>query len=516
MYNILLTDDEQIVIDSLSFIINKNFESEVKIFTALSGTQALEIATREEIDIIFMDINMPGLNGLETVSCITKLKPDIVIVILSAFDRFQYAQEAMNLGAFKYITKPVNRNIVIQTIRSAMDAIDNSRGNQNVNQELHKKMDLISPMIENDFIYACIYNNDKNGDITSYLEYFNMQNLPWCFMCMEIPNINSENQYKIYLQIRQTINENHHCLISTFMMNRLVIFYPLYSVNKTQDTVNQECNKIYNQLCYKVGKGIKVGVSLIETDYAKINQSYNEAIGALNRISSLGGIEYSGAKEIGEISQKRNLNEYKNQIVLKLRQGNANGLKNFLELYFSLLQKTETQLPKIKNKLFDLIVTANNATVEINKDFNSEEFESAFSILQSEDDISMLHDFLERMLMQNLAAILEVSKDKENPVIEKICLYINQNLAEDITLEQMADYAGVNSFYLSKLFKEEKGVTFINFLTDKRLEQAKKLLKETNLSIKEITSEIGYNDQNYLSRLFKNKFGLSPKEFRNI
>ena len=83
MYNILLTDDEQIVVDSLSFIINKNFENQVNIKRALSGTEAIELVTRENIDIIFMDINMPGLNGLETVSCITKLKPNICIIIFN-------------------------------------------------------------------------------------------------------------------------------------------------------------------------------------------------------------------------------------------------------------------------------------------------------------------------------------------------------------------------------------------------------------------------------------------------
>ena len=124
MYNILLTDDEQIVIDSLSFIINENFEGQVNTYTALSGTQALEVVTNNKIDIIFMDINMPGINGLETISCITKLKPDTVIIMLSAFDKFQYAQEAMNIGAFKYLTKPINKNTIIQTIRSAMDLID--------------------------------------------------------------------------------------------------------------------------------------------------------------------------------------------------------------------------------------------------------------------------------------------------------------------------------------------------------------------------------------------------------
>ena len=77
-----------------------------------------------------------------------------------------------------------------------------------------------------------------------------------------------------------------------------------------------------------------------------------------------------------------------------------------------------------------------------------------------------------------------------------------------------ADFAGVSSFYLSKLFKEEKGETFINFVSDKRLEKSCQLLAETDLSIKEITADVGYNDQNYYSRIFKSKYGLSPKEYR--
>ena len=169
MYNILLTDDEQIVIDSISFIINNNFEGQVKIFTALSGTQALEIVTRNDIDIIFMDINMPGINGLETVSCITKLKPETVIIMLSAFDNFQYAQEAINIGAFKYLTKPFNKNTIIQTIRTAMDVVDSKRGNKNIESELNKKLDLVSPILESDFIYSCVFNNNKS-DISKYFE----------------------------------------------------------------------------------------------------------------------------------------------------------------------------------------------------------------------------------------------------------------------------------------------------------------------------------------------------------
>ena len=224
MYNILTCDDEQIVIDSLQFIIKKNFEGQVNLFSALSGSDALAIASREKIDIIFMDINMPGMSGLETISCIMNLKPETVIVVLSAFDKFQYAQEAMNLGAYKYITKPVNRNVVIQTVRNAMNLVDERRGKDSDDQELLKKLDTVSPMVESDFIYSCIFSSEKKEDLSSYLEYFNMSVTNYFFACIEVPHIDSSNQYEKYNSIRKLLTEKFKCLIGSFMANRLVLF----------------------------------------------------------------------------------------------------------------------------------------------------------------------------------------------------------------------------------------------------------------------------------------------------
>ena len=128
MYQILLTDDEQIVTDSLAYIIEKKFPGQTNIFKAGSGSEAIQICRSNKIDIIFMDINMPGLNGLEAISEIKQFNPSAIVIILSAFDKFQYAQEAMALGAFRYLTKPVNRNLVSQTVRYAMGIIDSVQG----------------------------------------------------------------------------------------------------------------------------------------------------------------------------------------------------------------------------------------------------------------------------------------------------------------------------------------------------------------------------------------------------
>ena len=516
MFNILLTDDEQIVIDSLSFIINKNFSEEIKIYTALSGTEAIEIVMKENIDIIFMDINMPGLNGLETVSVITKLKPNTVVVILSAFDRFQYAQEAMNLGAYKYITKPVNRNVVIETIKGAMDLVDQKKGKLSADIELHKKLDMVSPMIENDFIYACIFNNEKSIDLDSYLEYFNLSDNPWLFCCFEFPNINSENQYDTYLKIHDLLNSEHRCLVSSFMMNRITVYVPIFSSYPDEQEVQELIKKLYTNLCYNISAGIRSGVSRIYSDKTQLQATYNEALSALNKVSSTGGIIFAGS-ELSETKKTHsNSSEFRTQILNKLLLGDRNGVKTFLEMYVTELVSEQIPLDKIKNSLFELMVTANNSTKESCKNFTNETFDNAFSILSSENDIAMLKEYVQKVLFECVHVIQNEKSQDTNPTIQKVIDYVDSHLSEDISLEQMADYSGVSSFYLSKLFKEEKGVTFINFISDKRLEKARQLLSDTELSIKEITAEVGYNDQNYFSRIFKNKYGISPKEYRQI
>ena len=520
MFNILVTDDEQIVIDSLSFIINKNFPDEMKVFTALSGTEAIEIVMKENIDIMFMDINMPGLSGLETVSVITKLKPNIVFVILSAFDRFQYAQEAINLGAYKYITKPVNRNVVIETIRGAMQLVQEKQGKLSADMELHKKLDLVSPMIENDFIYACIYNNEKSIDLSSYLDYFNLADNPWVFCCFEFPNINSDNQYSTYLKIHELLNTEHRCLVSSFIMNRIVVFFPIFSENPEYSEIQEQIKKFYTSLSYNISAGIRAGVSTICSDKSRLQASYSEALSALNKTTADGGIVFSDGISISgdqeNLVKKSGVGEFKNQIINKLSSGDSNGVKSFLELFTSELISQNLAVDKIKNSFFELIVTANNATRELNKNFSSDTFDNAFATLSAENDTKLIKEFAQKFLMECTQAVSSIKKAEENPIIKKVCAYVDENLSCDISLETAADFAGVSSFYLSKLFKEEKGETFINYISDKRLEKSRQLLESTELSIKEITAEVGYNDQNYFSRIFKSKYGLSPKEYRKV
>ena len=231
MYNILLTDDEQIVIDTLSFILNKNFSEEVQLYTALSGANALEIVRREKIDIIFMDIHMPGINGLETISLIKQINPNIVIVILSAYDQFQYAQEAINLGAYKYLTKPVNRNLIVQTARNCMSLVDTKRGALTNNLELHEKLNFVSSIVESDFIYSCIFSNTTT-DFSSYLEYFDIKDVPFFMCCIEFSMMEQNRRYDAYMKLKDILTSKSKCIIGSFMTNRVGAFFPIKRVKR--------------------------------------------------------------------------------------------------------------------------------------------------------------------------------------------------------------------------------------------------------------------------------------------
>ena len=518
MYSILLTDDEQIMIDSLKFIIKKNFPTQVELFSALSGTEALEIAAKHPIDIIFMDINMPGLNGLETLKYIAQSKPDTVVIILSAFDQFQYAQEALNLGAYKYLTKPVNRNTVTETVRGAMELVDKKRGQIAGEEELHKKLDLVSPMVESDFIYSAVFGTGK--DVSDYFSYFDIIGCSWCLCCLEIPRIEAKNQYEVYSTLRSILTEKAQCIIGSFMLNRIVVFFSFLpdadgKGTALQQHVEELLTDIYRQLSIHICSGIRAGVSTLETDVTHTNAAYNQSLEVLDSVPADGGIRF--AESVQERpEQKASAGEIAEKIFGRIRSGDPAMLAPLVRTYCSALAGQHGgDMDKIKNALFELLVNVRNITTEIDASYRNEAFDNAFSVLRNENSMEQLELFVQSRCSECAAAVLRISSQQENPIISKAAEFIAAHLAEDISLERIAQEINVSPFYLRKLFKEEKNENYISYLTGMRMEKARALLKEPRASIKEVSAAVGYNDQNYFSRIFRNKFGMTPTEFRD-
>ena len=515
MYNILLTDDEKIVIDSLTIILNKNFQDKVQLFSALSGPDALAITESKKIDIVFMDIHMPGMNGLETIRLMKQLNPSIIIIILSAYDQFQYAQEAINLGAYKYLTKPVNRNLILQTVKDAFVMVDSFRGKLNQSIEMHKKLNIVSSMVESDFIYSCIFNSSKNVDFSTYLKYFEIEDHFWFMVCLEVSQITQEKKYETYMKIRDIFTSKCRSLIGSFMANRIGIFVPMKNnADLSYENAKSLMNTIFTILSTNISFGIRIGVSEIEKDINKTFSAYNNAIAALNKVPPVKGIMFFPELEENKSSTTA-IEQIETRLLNRIRLGDAGSVRQLVSLFCqSLSDYYQNDMDKIKNAVFEFLVNMRNSILELDENYSNPAFEAAFSFLSKMTYLQEIEQFVLKRSMECVTLACGVRKNNGNPIIAQACEYLEKNIAKDITLESTASILNVSSFYLSKLFKKEKGENFISYLTNLRLKMAKELLKDKTKIIKEITAAVGYNDQNYFSKLFKQKFGITPTEFR--
>ena len=113
MYKIMIGDDEGIVIDALTFIINRHFEGKCIIESAKSGRSVIELAENFRPDIVIMDIQMPGINGIEAMKEIKEMNSNTIFIVLSAYDKFDYAREALNIGALDYLNKPIQQDAIV-------------------------------------------------------------------------------------------------------------------------------------------------------------------------------------------------------------------------------------------------------------------------------------------------------------------------------------------------------------------------------------------------------------------
>ncbi len=528
MYKIMLADDEGIVIDSLRFIIEKNFNDICIVEHATTGRSVIELAEKFKPDIAIMDIQMPGINGIEAMKEIRKTNSSVVFIVMTAYDKFNYAKEAINLGVLEYMTKPVNHTVIVKVIQKAMDIIEEDRKKRSNDLLIREKLEIVVPIIESDFIYAAISGDDLTGVEVNFRNLLGIREDNGMMLVLEIgdsieggmltnPVGVSVKAQTFYPVIRENLKEEFNCIVGPIMVNKIAIFLPNSKMQLEYDDrtmLIEKMRRVIRDLTKRIDVQFKVGIGSV-TPLSRLIDSYKEALTAIR--NGKGRVVHIKDLPVGCEYEEDYPIEIERTLFERIEKGNMEGTKEEANRFFDwMIEHYPDCEMDIKLKVLEFILFAEQrAFLSGGMTYYFRYRKDYLSTLMQIDNYDHLRRWFIDKVIEACRNITSKREEQTSGVIARAKAFIEDNYSKDISLDDVSRIVDISPYYFSKLFKEETGENFIEYLTNIRIERAKQLLQNKEVSIKNICVETGYSDPNYFSRIFKKQVGITPTEYRD-
>ena len=532
MYRIMLTDDEGIVLNSLTFLVEKNFEGQFEIETAKSGRAAIETAEHFRPDIIFMDIQMPGINGIDAMREIREFLPGVIFIVLTAYDKFDYAKEAINLGVMEYINKPFNQQAIVDVINQAVKELDLRREKRRNELRTKERLETVVPIIENGFVFSLILHEHFEEDISNYKNLLGIE-AEYGFMMVIVFGDSQQDNYMTnnigssiraqttyYSKVREILKETFpDVIVGNVTSNKIPAFFPydesLMKYRDREDIIEKSRVAARAMRAATDDTHYRIGIGGVVRIADSVN-SYEDAIKAL--YSTNGSVAHVDDLPIAVSYESNYPIDIEDKLFDYLGEGNADEAVVYASKFFDwMLDTSKDDVMSIRLKALEYVLRA-----------ESDMYRSGTgTIYRFGSRTTYLNDVMTSPTMDALKTwyldkirtaaenINKGSVDHTHHLIKKALEYIEENYSKDISLDDISKELNLSTYYFSKLFKEEKGENFVEYLTERRVEKAKELMKDPSRSIKEISSECGYSDPNYFSRIFKKNTGMTPTEYKD-
>lgn len=518
----LIVDDEPIAINSVEYIIKNNFKELQVDGKAKSGREAIERAYDLKPDIVLIDIKMPGINGLDAIRKIKDTNPDIYFIIMSAYDYFDYATEAMALGAVEYLLKPIKEDKLIEALKKAICVISQKRERVSLELELKEKLEIIVPTLESGFIHTLCMAEDNTEELINFSRLLEMENKGGYVMAIEFSEKNvigkqnkigvSVKTHKHYVDYRDILKSMCKCIVGPIMLNRLIVFIldePKEDIFDIKTSATKLAKTFSDRICIN-NRDVLIGIGRYYKSVLDAKKSYKEAMQALLIVSSGDDSILHIDDMIQEYKDNLDFEEkLKHEILTKAAKGDINSTLLAIDNIFSRILEDARDLNDIKNKCIVLAVDFTKHLGSLTYDLYT-----IISKIMNTTSSNDLRDVLKSYVKHIVDELSAYRQKKISSIIEKADNYIQEHYAEDIKLEEIARVVNLSPYYFSRFYKEISGINFIERLINIRIEKAKNYFENTDLSIKEISGMVGYSDPNYFSKLFKKTTGCTATEYR--
>ncbi|WP_215701424.1 response regulator [Clostridium sp. MCC353] len=507
MSSLMIVEDEPIERAALKLMIQANCPLISRIEEAENGLQALELCKKLVPDIVMVDINMPGINGLETIREMKKVCGRSRYIILSSYNHFEYAQKALTLGVEQFLLKPAKISELKKVIEDVILKISAEQETEQKKSALLTSVEEIKPIVELDCIYGMISGKSRE-ELQRLISFLGFEaDTGFCFVCSY-----EKNPRYLLRKVKGALQDvGLNCIGELFHTE--LVFYIL-SRNQIEMRKTSEVGHFVRMLLDELGRSeCRLGIGTIYELGSGLRESYREALRAVELCEESSYLVY---KMTGS-GDKDNRNSY-DEVIAKILNGIKSGEEEAVLCCTGEILRAATintySFKQLKENIYQFMILC---LKEIQRYYVR--LESADYSRMSIDEVTALEDHMavETYIRLHLKAVLEetgdLNKEKSNQIVGRALNYIESNYQNNIMLEQVAEALDISPYYLSRLLKKYTEKNFTDLLSEKRVEEAKKLLKGPK-SIKEITYEVGFNSQNYFAKIFKKYENCTPTEYR--
>lgn len=524
MYKIMLADDEGIVIDSLKFIIEKEFGDECIIEFAKTGRNVIELAERFRPDIAVMDIQMPGINGIEAMREIRKTNDSVIFIVMSAYDKFDYAAEAIKLGAIEYLTKPMQKEKMLAALRKAMDIVSTEKDRRSNDLIIKEKLETVVPIIENGLIYNILFRDFFDDDLDNYKTMLDLD-AEYGYMLVLVSGDAKEGSHmtnavgssvrlqRDYREIREVLKLYFNAVVGSVMGNKIAVLVPFSSsemdYSQREETI-LKAREMVRKLSERTDIAFRCGIGKVK-ELHKLESSYKDAINALGITTNT--VAHADDLPIGCEYTEDYPVELESRLFDEIEKGRTEAAVNVAKEFFEWVKSRD--IMDVRLKVLEFSIRAETLAYSSGgMTYSLENRHDYLPTIMAANNADELWEWLRERIIFSCRHISERKSISSNDVIEASKAYIEANFTKNITLEDVSMEVNISSYYLSRIFKESTGENFIDYLTKLRIERAKDLLSSTQYSMKEICAMSGYSDPNYFSKSFKKNVGVTPTEYR--
>ena len=525
-YSVLLVDDEEEVIQ----IIMKKMDWESMGFQVVgyahNGVEALEMAEELQPDVVMTDIKMPYMDGLTLSRKLKELYRTVKIIIFSGFDEFEYAKEAIQIEVEEYILKPIDAGNLREIFGRIHEKIDREIDERRNADKLKAYYMESLPLLQENFFVSLIDGRIPEEKIQKYLADYQIS-LTGPYYVVAILHISTTdipqnmNPFLLGLSVKKLAEEHlegkWNSRILMYLGDILVVtqLEKKEQITAFTDSLDQLC-RLAKHACEAI---VTAGIGYVCNNLLEIRQSWQGARSAVSY-----RIIYGNARaiNIAEIDPMENVDErWEEQeiqkIMKKIRMGSKEDLETELNHCIRRFMQDGTTMQKyqifIMGLLTEIFRFCNNNQLDSTKFYG--EKGAVFEHCMQMESPEELEQCLLEMCEKLRKTVQQERQASTKSFVSKAVEYVQENYSDkNITIESICKELGVSAAYFSTILKKETGKTFINFLTDYRMEKAVELLMTTSDKTYIIAEKVGYADPNYFSYAFKKQYSMSPSKYR--